>query len=125
MVPSIENSGLLLRDLEILSVHYAETLRAWRKRFIARRDEVLELYDERFIRMWEFYLAGSESAFRHDHLHVSHFQLAHDQERVPLTRAYIAEAQTRLVEREKRVPDYARLHDKARPEVAPLRRDAA
>ncbi|MBB5221777.1 cyclopropane-fatty-acyl-phospholipid synthase [Amaricoccus macauensis] len=125
VVPSIENSGLLLRDLEILSVHYAETLRAWRERFLTRRDEVLELYDERFIRMWEFYLAGSESAFRHDHLHVSHFQLAHDQERVPLTRAYIAEAQARLVEREKLVPDYARLHDKARPELAPLRRDAS
>lgn len=125
VMPAIERSGLLLRDLEILSLHYAETLKAWRERFLARRDEVLQLYDERFIRMWEFYLAGSESAFRHDHLHVSHFQLAHDQERVPLTRAYIAEAQARLYEREKLVPEYAELHEAPLTEVAALRRDAS
>ena len=66
VVPAVENSGLLIRDIEILSLHYAETTREWRRRFLANREEVLELYDERFIRMWEFYLAGSESAFRYD-----------------------------------------------------------
>jgi cyclopropane-fatty-acyl-phospholipid synthase len=125
VLPALETSGLLLRDAEILSLHYAETVKAWRARFLARREEVLALYDERFIRMWDFYLAGSESAFRHDHIHVSHLQLAHDQERVPLTRAYIAEAQARLREREKLVPEYAALHEPPLVEVAGLRRDAS
>jgi cyclopropane-fatty-acyl-phospholipid synthase len=71
---------------------------------------VLELYDERFIRMWEFYLAGSEAAFRFDALHVFHLQLVRDQARVPLTRAYVAEAMARLAETEAAVPDYAALH---------------
>ena len=61
---------------------------------------MLELYDERFIRMWEFYLAGSEAAFRFDRLHVFHLQLAHDQARVPLTRDYIPAAMARLAEAE-------------------------
>lgn len=124
MMPPIEKSGLLLRDLEVLTLHYAETVKAWRERFLARRDEVRALYDERFIRMWDFYLAGSESAFRHDHIHVSHFQLAHDQTRVPLTRAYIPEAQARLVEREMHVPEYAALHDVPLADVAKLYRSA-
>ena len=109
--PAAEASGLLIRDTEILSLHYAETTRAWRERFLAQRERVLELYDERFIRMWEFYLAGSEAAFRFDRLHVFHLQLAHDQARVPLTRDYIPAAMARLAEAEGSVPDYARLHD--------------
>ena len=71
---------------------------------------MLELYDERFIRMWEFYLAGSEAAFRFDRLHVFHLQLVHDQERVPETRDYIATAMARMAEAELAVPDYAWLH---------------
>jgi cyclopropane-fatty-acyl-phospholipid synthase len=110
VVPAAESSGLLIRDTEILALHYAETTRAWRERFLANRERVLELYDERFIRMWEFYLAGSEAAFRFDHLHVFHLQLAHDQERVPLSRDYIQPAMARLAEAERAVLDYARLH---------------
>jgi cyclopropane-fatty-acyl-phospholipid synthase len=110
VVPAAESSGLLIRDTEILSLHYAETTRAWRERFLANRERVLELYDERFIRMWEFYLAGSEAAFRFDHLHVFHLQLAHDQARVPLSRAYIQPEMARLAEAERAVLDYARLH---------------
>ena len=72
---------------------------------------VLELYDERFIRMWEFYLAGSEAPSATTHMHVFHLQLAHDQARVPLTRDYIPEAMARLAEAERAFPDYARLHD--------------
>ncbi|HET9067485.1 MAG TPA: cyclopropane-fatty-acyl-phospholipid synthase family protein [Amaricoccus sp.] len=110
---AVEKSGLLVRDTEILSLHYAETTREWRRRFLANRAAVLELYDERFIRMWEFYLAGSESAFRHDAIHVSHLQLVHDQTRVPLTRAYIPEEMARLAEAELAFPDYAALHEAA------------
>ena len=109
--PAVEKAGLLVRDTEILSLHYAETTREWRRRFLANRERVLELYDERFLRMWEFYLAGSEIAFRHDHIHVAHYQLALDQARVPLTRDYIPEAMARLAEAELTVPDYALLHE--------------
>ena len=110
VIPAAERAGLLIRDTEILSLHYAETTREWRRRFLANRARVLELYDERFIRMWEFYLAGSEAAFRFDALHVFHLQLARDQARVPLTRGYLAEAMARLAEAEAAVPDYAALH---------------
>ncbi len=117
--PAVENAGLLVRDTEILSLHYAETTRAWRQRFLANRAAVLDLFDERFIRMWEFYLAGSESAFRHDAIHVFHLQLARDQTRVPLTRDYIPEAMESLAEAELDIPEYAALHE------APLRKPAA
>jgi cyclopropane-fatty-acyl-phospholipid synthase len=119
VVPAVEAAGLLIRDTEILSLHYAETTREWRRRFLANRDRVLELYDEQFLRMWEFYLAGSEAAFRFDALHVVHLQLVRDQARVPLTRAYVAEAMARLAAAEAAVPDYAALH--AAP-AAPARR---
>ncbi len=114
-MPAFEASGLLVRDIEILSLHYAETVRRWRERFRSRHDAVLELCDERFFRMWDFYLAGSEAAFRFDHLHVFHLQFAHDQARVPLTRDYIAPAMAALAEAERAVPEYAALHDTPRP----------
>ena len=58
VVPAIERAGLLVCDIEILRLHYAETLKAWREHFMARREEAVQLYDERFAKMWEFYLAG-------------------------------------------------------------------
>jgi cyclopropane-fatty-acyl-phospholipid synthase len=64
VIPSIEQAGLLVCDVEILRSHYADTLKIWRDRFLARRDEAVQLYDERFARMWEFYLASSEMSFR-------------------------------------------------------------
>ena len=64
VLPAVERAGLLVTDIEILRLHYAETLKAWRERFLAHREEVERLYDERFVRMWEFYLAASEMAFR-------------------------------------------------------------
>ena len=89
VMQSVEKSGLAITDIEILRLHYAETLRHWRMRFMARREEAKALYDERFCRVWEFYLAASESAFRWQNLVVFQMQLAHDQEAVPLTRGYI------------------------------------
>jgi cyclopropane-fatty-acyl-phospholipid synthase len=115
VLPAAEAAGLLVRDTEILSLHYAETTREWRRRFLAEREQVLELYDERFLRMWEFYLAGSEAAFRFDAIGVFHLQLALDQARVPLTRAYIPEAMARLAAAELDVPEYAELHAPAGP----------
>jgi hypothetical protein len=65
VLPAIEATGLIVTDVEILRLHYAMTLRHWRRRFAANRDAILSLYDERFCRMFEFYLAGSELAFHH------------------------------------------------------------
>lgn len=85
----IERSGLFVTDVEILRFHYARTLRAWRERFLARRDHAAKLFDERFCRMWEFYLAGCEANFRHCGLVVFQLQLAKRFDRVPETRDYI------------------------------------
>src|SRR5690606_14349222 len=63
VLPHIERAGLVVTDVEILRLHYAETLKHWRERFMANRAKAVEIYDERFARMWEFYLAGSEAAF--------------------------------------------------------------
>ena len=100
VLPVIERQGLVVCDIEILRLHYAETLKAWRDRFMARREEAVGLYDERFARMWEFYLASSESAFRYQGMMVFQIQLALDQTAVPLTRDYIQSAETRLREKE-------------------------
>lgn len=96
VLPAVERAGLCVTDVEVLRLHYAETLREWRRRFMARRDEVAKMYDERFCRMWEFYLAGSESAFRVDAMMVFQIQLARRQDAVPITRDYIAEREADL-----------------------------
>lgn len=101
VMASIERSGLVITDVEVLRLHYAETLKAWRERFMARREEAKKLYDEKFCRIWEFYLASSESAFRWQGLVVFQFQLAHDQQAVPLTRDYIQSAENCLRQTEK------------------------
>ena len=88
-------------DIEILRLHYAETLRHWRRRFAANRDAIAALYDERFCRMFEFYLCGAEMSFRREGNMVFQIQLAHEQTAVPLTRDYIGEAEQALVAREK------------------------
>ena len=100
VLPAIERSGLYVTDIEILRLHYAETLRAWRERFIENRDEAARLYDERFCRMWEFYLAGSETSFRVDGHMVFQIQIARRQDAVPLTRDYIPEREAELHRRE-------------------------
>ncbi|GAW42262.1 Cyclopropane-fatty-acyl-phospholipid synthase [Brevundimonas sp. SH203] len=98
--PAIERSGLIVTDIEVVRLHYAQTLRIWRERFMARRDEAKALYDERFCLMWEFYLAMSETAFRYQEIAVFQVQLARRQEAVPLTRNYIAECEAELKRRE-------------------------
>jgi len=96
VLPSIERAGLIVTDIEILRLHYAETLKAWRGRFLARRYQAEVLYDERFCRLWEFYLAACECAFRHCGLMVFQIQLARRQDAVPLTRDYIAAREAAL-----------------------------
>jgi len=104
VIPAIERAGLLVCDIEILRLHYAETLKAWRERFMARREEAVQLYDERFARMWEFYLACSEMSFRKQNLMNFQIQLTKRQGAVPMTRDYIGheEAKLRGIERGKR-----------------------
>ncbi|RTL71849.1 MAG: class I SAM-dependent methyltransferase [Hyphomicrobiales bacterium] len=89
MVAAIEKSGLIISDVEILRLHYAETLKAWRERFVAHWDEASRLLDETFCRMWEFYLAGSETAFRYQDLVVFQVQLVRRIETLPMTRDYM------------------------------------
>ena len=89
VAPVVERSGFVLSDLEVLRLHYADTLRAWRERFLANRKAAKALTDERFCRMWEFYLAGFEAAFRFDDLVVLQFQLAKRLDTVPRTRNYL------------------------------------
>ena len=96
VIPVIERAGLLVCDIEILRLHYAETLKAWRERFMARRDEAVQLYDERFARMWEFYLACSEMSFRKQNLMNFQIQITKRQGVVPMTRDYIGPEEAKL-----------------------------
>jgi cyclopropane-fatty-acyl-phospholipid synthase len=101
LAPAIEQSGLIVSDIEVLRIHYAQTLRAWRTNFLARRDEIVRLFEEaadlktrfgsaeRFIRMWECYLAGFEASFRYYGLVVFQIQLLKNIDAAPLTRDYM------------------------------------
>jgi len=96
IMPAIERSRLIVSDVEILQLHYADTLKAWRERFLAHRDEAARLYDQRFVRMWEFYLACSEMAFREGDMVIFQIQLSKQKGLVPATRDYIAREEARL-----------------------------
>jgi cyclopropane-fatty-acyl-phospholipid synthase len=98
----VERAGLMVADVEILRLHYAETVRAWRQRFAAQRAEIAAIYDERFCRMWEFYLCISEIAFRYRGHMVFQLQLTKRVDAVPITRDYIGEAERRLGRPEQR-----------------------
>jgi cyclopropane-fatty-acyl-phospholipid synthase len=88
-VAAIEREGLWITDIEILRLHYAETLKEWNRRFQARRPEVSALYDERFCRMWEFYLTACEISFRRLNQMVFQIQIARQQTALPITRDYM------------------------------------
>ena len=89
IVPVVENQGFYISDIEILRMHYAHTLLAWRERFMKNRDKVVAMFDEKFARMWEFYLTGSEAAFRFQG-HVNfQIQLIKQLSTAPITRGYM------------------------------------
>ena len=102
VLPAVERAGLWVTDIEILRLHYAETLKRWWERFVANRERIAALYDERFCRMWEFYLVGAEMGFRHgDHMNFQ-LQLARKVTALPITRGYMASAEEALVDAERR-----------------------
>ena len=85
----IEKSGLIISDMEVLRMHYSHTLRHWKERFFSKKTEVLQMFDEKFFRMWEFYLTGCEMAFKWGDQVVFQFQLSKKFTTVPSTRDYI------------------------------------
>ncbi len=96
VIGPLEAAGLLTTDIEILRLHYAKTLAHWRRRFAANRDAIAALYDERFCRMFEFYMSGSELSFRlSDHMNFQ-IQMVRNQEAAPLTRDYMFEQERRF-----------------------------
>lgn len=107
VLPAIEAAGLWVTDIEVLRMHYAYTLRQWRRRLLANRSEVVALHGERFCRMWEFYLAGCEMAFRYDRMAVFQIQLSKRVDTVPLTRDYMFETERRLQREHRDAADQA------------------
>lgn len=104
VLPAVEAAGLTVTDVEVLRLHYADTLKEWRHRFARRRNEARQLYDERFCKMWEFYLAASESMFRSGSLNNFQLQVARRQQALPLTRDYIGDAEKLLKTRDQDRP---------------------
>jgi len=96
IAPVIEKAGLYITDMEVWRLHYAETLKEWRRRTHANKDKVIALYDEKFFRMWDFYLASAECAFRNLGHVVFQFQLARKQDAVPLSREYLYKDQSTI-----------------------------
>lgn len=103
VLPAIERAGLIVTDMEILRLHYAETIRHWRNRFEAARADIAELYDERFCRMFEFYLGIAEQSFRARRQYNWQIQLAKRVDVLPITRDYIAENERAFAKPAKRV----------------------
>ena len=100
IIPAIERAGLIVSDVEVLRLHYAETLKHWRERFLGRRAEAVAISGERFCRMWEFYLALSEAAFRLGVIAIFQIQLVKKVDAAPITRDYMSETENRLREKE-------------------------
>jgi cyclopropane-fatty-acyl-phospholipid synthase len=106
IIPHIERAGLIILDIEVLRLHYAKTLQVWADRFQANREKAKAMYDERFCRMWEFYLTGARFAFLYEHHVVWQIQLAKDIYALPhITRDYIAARENELRARESPAAD--------------------
>ena len=101
--PAVEANSLWVTDVEFLRVHYAKTLKHWHERFETHRVPIAKLYDERFCRMWEFYLVSAEMMFRTGSQLVFHMQLSRQRDVAPLSRDYIAKAQTLYRQREEKL----------------------
>ena len=95
--PAVENNSLWVTDLEFLRVHYATTLRHWYDRFEKNRPQIAQMYDEKFCRMFEFYLISAEMMFRTGSQEVFHMQLSKKRDASPLTRDYITDTQRAYV----------------------------
>ncbi len=106
VLPQIERAGLYVTDIEILRLHYARTIREWSNRFGAHRGQARQIYDERFCRMWEFYLAASEAAFRFGGMNNFQIQFCKNQHALPITRNYMVEAEESLREIETKRPRF-------------------
>ena len=89
MTKPIEKSGLIVSDVEVLKLHYSLTLRHWKERFLSNKNKVISMFDEKFFRMWEFYLTSCEIAFKYGDQVVYQFQLAKNYTSTPTTRDYI------------------------------------
>ena len=87
--PHIEKSGLIVADIEVLRLHYMHTLRHWKENCLKNKEKIIQMFDERFFRMWEFYLAGCEMAFKWGDQVVYQFQLTKNYSSTPVTRDYI------------------------------------
>ena len=104
VIPHLEREGLYITDIEILRLHYAKTLHEWSVRFADNRARAVEIYDERFCRMWEFYLAGAECGFRYAGMNNFQIQFGKKQDTMPLTRNYIEHEEDRLRKLEAKTP---------------------
>ena len=100
IMPAVEKAGLYVTDIEVLRLHYVHTLLAWYERTKQEKDAIVKLYDERFWRMWMFYLAGAVSSFRHNGHVVFQIQLARRVDSVPITRDYMVQAEAKLLSAE-------------------------
>jgi len=98
VLKAVERTGLFVTDIEVLQLHYADTLREWSRRFAQHRDEIKALYDERFCRMWEFYLTVSEISFRALDQMVFQLQVARRKEAVPRARDYMVDWERRALD---------------------------
>jgi cyclopropane-fatty-acyl-phospholipid synthase len=101
--PAVESNSLWVTDLEFLRLHYAYTLRHWHQRFEANRERIAQLYDERFCRMWEFYLISAEMMFRTGSQEVFHMQLSRKRDAAPIVRDYVTDVQRRYIEKERQL----------------------
>jgi cyclopropane-fatty-acyl-phospholipid synthase len=117
---AVQQTGLWITDVEVLRLHYAETLRRWRERFLRQAPTARELYDDRFVRMWEFYLASTEMSFRYGGLMVLQVQLAKRVEALPCTRDYMVETERAWCE-----PEIARASEPLQAEAETARRRSA